>query len=899
MLRIVQNASSAGAKAYFSSADYYREGQELLGSWHGKGAARLGLSGTVEKADWDALCDNRDPRTGEPLTVRRKDNRRVGYDLNFHVPKGLSLLQALTGDGRIVEAFCLSVEETMKELEAEAQTRVRTGGRDTDRTTGNLVWGTFVHTTSRPVDGTPDPHLHAHCFAFNATYDDQERRWKALQLGGVKRDAGYFEAAFHARLARRVEELGVETVRTKDGWDVAGLDKATLEKFSRRTRLIEAEAAAKGIVDPAAKAELGAKTRERKQKQLSMDELRQTWRDRLTTAEQEGVHRIAGTLGGGPRPVEALRGAEAVALAVDHCFERSSVVPERAVLATALKRGYGKSSLAAVTDAFRRRPDLITGERDGRRVATTHEVLAEETRMLDFARSGRGTCRPLGAADHAFKDARLNPGQRAAVLHVLTSPDRVTVIRGAAGVGKTTLMVEATNAIEANGTRVLTFAPSADASRGVLRTEGFATADTVARLLVDPAMQEQAREQVLWVDEAGLLGTRTMAKLFDLADRIDARIVLSGDRCQHGSVERGAALRLLETEAGVVPAEVKDIQRQTGKYKAAVAALSEGRTEEGFRQLDAMGWIKEVGDDGERYQRLAADYVALTAADGPGSTLVVSPTRREGQLITGQIRADLKRLGRLGKDERAFPTLTPAHLTRAERADAAVNLSAGDVLVYHRDRGKHRRGDRVVVGRDALPPAADADCVTAYRPGTLPLATGDVVRVTANGKTADGHRLNNGAVYAVAGFTPKGDVMLDNGWVVPAAFGHLAHGYCATSHASQGKSVKHVLVGQSSASGPASSAEQWYVSASRGKRSLTVYTDDKAALRAAVARTDERATATDLVGGGRHSPSQQQAHRTRALTLHRLKQLYPRHKPPARQGSDRTTARPKEQAYER
>ena len=77
-------------------------------------------------------------------------------------------------------------------------------------------------------------------------------------------------------------------------------------------------------------------------------------------------------------------------------------------------------------------------------------------------------------------------------------------------------MQEAVEAIEAGGTKVLAFAPSAAASRGVLRKEGFLDADTVAKLLVDEQFQRQARGQVIWVDEAGLLGTRDMSRLFDL-----------------------------------------------------------------------------------------------------------------------------------------------------------------------------------------------------------------------------------------------------------------------------------------------------------------------------------------------------------------------------------------------
>ena len=86
----------------------------------------------------------------------------------------------------------------------------------------------------------------------------------------------------------------------------------------------------------------------------------------------------------------------------------------------------------------------------------------------------------------------------------------------------------------------------------------------------------KAAGQVIWIDEAGQVGTQTMAKIFALAERLDARVLLSGDRRQHGSVERGTALQLLEEEAGLVPAEVKEIQRQKGDYKEAVHALAKG-----------------------------------------------------------------------------------------------------------------------------------------------------------------------------------------------------------------------------------------------------------------------------------------------------------------------------------
>src|SRR5690606_33723358 len=134
-------------------------------------------SGEVEKADWDALCDNRDPRDGTSLTARQKSNRRIGYDFNFHAPKSLSVLYALTEDERILEAFRAAVNDTMEDIESEVQTRVRKAGANDLRESGNALWGEFVHTTARPVDGVPDPHLHAHCFVFNTTFDGTESLW--------------------------------------------------------------------------------------------------------------------------------------------------------------------------------------------------------------------------------------------------------------------------------------------------------------------------------------------------------------------------------------------------------------------------------------------------------------------------------------------------------------------------------------------------------------------------------------------------------------------------------------------------------------------------------------------------------------------------------------------------
>jgi conjugative relaxase-like TrwC/TraI family protein len=858
MLRITPQRSASGAKTYFAQADYYLSDQELPGAgagvWRGKAAARLGLSGEVQRRDWEALCDNLDPRDGRPLTPKTVRERRVGYDFTFNAPKSVSILYAMTQDGRILSAFRDAVDGAMREAELEMKTRVRVNGSNEDRTTGNMVWGEFTHLTTRPIDGVPDPHLHVHAFAFNLTWDPAESRFKAGQFGGIKRDAPYFEAVFHSILAERLARLGLSIERTKTGWEIEGFARATIDKFSRRTAKIEALAQEQGITNPDAKGALGARTREPKAKGQAFAELARSWRARLTPEETIPLlvnqHRLESGLD--EFSDDSSHAREACANAISHAFERKSVVPERVLQADAIRKGVGRSSWTTTLHELKRQ-GLLSADRDGRRMATTREVLAEEQAVLSFAREGRGTCprmgargsEPFSAADYAFIDPRLNADQRNAVLHVLNSNDRVVVVRGAAGVGKTTMMTEAIHAIEATGTKVITVAPSADASRGVLRREGFADADTLSRLLVDETLQEQARGHVIWVDEAGLVSTKAMRALFDLAQSLHARVVLSGDTRQHTSVERGDALRLLEREAGLAPAEIKEIQRQKDKYKLLVRDLSEGRVADAFARLDQLGWIKEVEGE-ERTRAIAQDYVESTMKGV--ETLVVSPTHAEGDAVAAEIRSQLKQRGQFTQG-RTFRSLVSANLTVAERSDP-VNYTPGDVIVFHQNAPGIVKGQRVVVGEDATSlPLHLAERFTVFHPRAIELAPGDKVRITKGGTTLDGaSRLNNGEAHVVKGFAERtGDIVLDDGKVISKDFGHLAHGYVVTSHASQGRSVPKVILAQSSASFPASSREQFYVSVSRGKQQCVVYTDDKQALLEAVQESDDRPTATEML----------------------------------------------------
>jgi conjugative relaxase-like TrwC/TraI family protein len=855
MIRISQQDSAQAASSYYSTADYLSEGQEIIGRWGGKGALRLGLCGTVDKPSFDRLCNNRHPETGKPLTVRTRTQRTVGYDFTFSVPKSVSLIYALSGEEAILEAFRSSVDETMQEMEAEMKTRLRRGGRDTDRLTGNMVWAEFIHTTSRPVGGLPDPQLHAHVFTFNTTWDEPEKRWKAGQFRDLKRDAPYFQAAFRVRLANRLQAMGLAVTRKRDDFELAGFSPDLLKRFSRRTELIDKVADERGITDAAEKAELGAETREGKQKELGWKALTREWDSRLTEVERTMV----GDLGGRKRaPVKTERGESmAVDHAIEHSYVRDAVVPERKLMTEALKRGLGTVTVERAAGELGRRP-LIRSQVEGRPMATTEEMLALETKLVHYARRSRGRWRPLGDPNRSCSREWFNDGQKAAVKHVLGSRDGVIVIRGVAGTGKTTLEQEIGEALAEAGRPVVAIAQSTKASREVLRQEaGFAEADTVARFLKDAKMQEAARDGVILVDEASLLGTRDMQRLFEIAHEQQARVVLVGDRRQHRSVAAGEPLKLLAERAGLPAAEVTDIMRQQGSYKKAAKALSEGRTEQAFDELDRLGWIRQQKD--EHRNRLLADaYLSAVKEKKPSggykTALVVAPTHAEGQQVTTAIRSALKSRGLLD-EERMIKSWVPSRLTDAQRQDA-TEYSAGDLVQFTQNAKGHTKGDRIVLREKDKPPVAFADRYELYRPVELALAVGDRIRVTAGGKTRDGkHRLCNGSLFTVHGFTGRGDIIVDHDWVIGRHFGHITHGYAMTSQASQGVTVDKVFAGMSSESLPAVNQRTAYVALTRGKEQAIIFTDDRYELLKAMQRPEEPMSATDLAGAWPHKPA--------------------------------------------
>lgn len=874
------------AKTYFaehlSVGDYYTEGQRVGGLWFGEGARSLGLTGQVTENAFLRVCDNQKPFADELITQRLKTtrkevsgdgkvqelaNRRVFYDFTISPPKSVSILALIGQDHRIIAAHDRATAKAMKELERFAGTRVRMGGRSEDRLTGNVVGAAFRHDTSRALD----PHLHTHCIIFNATFDPVECRWKALQNREMYMARKFIENVYYHEIARDLRRFGYEIENTARGdFEIKGITSELCERFSKRheeinekTRLLlehHPEKAEGNVAE--IRANIARYERSRKIKDIPLEELRRDWNSQLTPHEKRmfaktGNSRTEAPL---PEPIFAIA-EEALDWAESHLFERKSVIQEHELWQVALERMRGENLSLADLRSATEGAEYLRNADDPRRL-TTAEVLERERDIVKQAKGGINEFDPL-ASGTALEESPLNEEQRKAAEIILASRDFITLFRGGAGTGKSFTLREVERNLRNAGRAVHILAPQRQQVEDLTK-DGFMNPKTVSEFLIRPEIYPG---DVVIVDEAGQLGASQMQKLLRAIQAQRGRILLSGDTRQHGAVEASDALRAIEKYSGLQAAELKEIRRQDPakarseaehisikEYKQAVEAAAEGDIAASFSRLEANGAILEC-PPGEQQQWLAAHY--LEHASHQRSALVVSQTWTEIHRVNDAIRIALKNAGLLGRQERAVQALEAIDLTDAQKRDQRF-YGEESVIVLNRNACGFKKGEMVkllaftergliVESKNKVKPIANRflSHITVCRQKEMALSSGDRLQLRANARAKDGRRLSNGELVTVESVKRNGEIVLQDGRVIPREYRQFGRGYAVTSYASQGKTVDYVLFSDS-AIRAATNSKQWYVSISRGRRGIQIFTTDKEMLRESVGQPGERTLAMDI-----------------------------------------------------
>jgi len=653
---------------------------------------------------------------------------------------------------------------------------------------------------------------------------------------------------------------------------VEGVSQELCQRFSKRDAEID-KALARLLADhpelgganiAELRAKLAAEKRMRKQKDLSRDDLWTLWETQLSLSEKASLRQLSEQPKTETKEEKRVSVGEAVQWAEEHLFDRNSVVLECHLWQEALGRARGESfSVSELKDFTQRHGYIRDAARPGE--VTLREVLLREWEIVQTAREGVGDCLPLVSIPRPASP-RLDDEQNKALVALLRSTNGVSVFRGGAGTGKSFVLRELVEQLRQSGRSVVVLAPQ---RQQVVEMEkaGFSSPTTVANFLLKRELPEST---VIVVDEAGQIGGRQMLELVRLIHERHGRLVLSGDTRQHGAVEASDALLAIERHAGIKSVELHKIRRQDPAlghddeerkhirlYRKAVESAAAGKLGDSFERLDKMGAIVACGI-GEQADKLADEYLRL--AEQNASAVVVSQTWGEVHRVNSRVRDALKGKGLLGATDSVVQALERIDLTNAQKRDERF-YPPDSVIVFNqkvRDAEPGAKGKLVgilkssvlveVGGKFVTVSNRLLDRLTVCQARELSVANGDRLHLKANRKLVSGGRVTNGELVTVKSVRADGGIELTDGRVLDKSFREFLPGYAITSYGSQGKTVDYVLFSDSTIK-PATNAQQWYVTISRGRRGIRIFTPDKQQLRQNLTRSGHRPLAMELATG--------------------------------------------------
>ena len=632
--------------------DYYHKGTEPAGIWYGRGAEVLGLNGTVNRQAFLALCAgyNPDEMTERLVQNAGRENRRAGWDLTFSAPKTVSALWATADEETRKRISAANYSAVLNALDFVQErygfTRVGNEGTEVEKT-DKLFFSLFEHSTSR----AQDPQLHIHAVMVNVAINERGET-RTLQTKELFRAQLLVGALYRAELAYQLrQELGVEIERGPKGtFEIKGDYKGLVEEWSKRREEIEKAMKENGAQGAKRAEHFTLKTREKKET-IDRAELFVKWKEEARARgfnyesvleqkafqEKQGEKNLAAIF---PSVVEDLTKDKAYFTEKDLLRRAAEFAP----LCDATMR-----DALRVSARYLERGAIHLRTNGEQKIYTTPEIDALEKRMLENARRADERNFEALRKDEGYDGPlALSSEQLSALYHICESEGSLKLVSGMAGTGKTTLLAHANVIWKEKGFDVQGAALAGVAAKG-LEDGAKIQSKTVARLLVDVERAEREGEPspitaktVLVVDEAGMVGTRQMARLLEVIEKEKAKLVLIGDEKQLQPIEHGAPFKAIGANVGRV--QLKEIKRQKEEWaREAVHLVVDGESEKALATFAEKGLLEIKETRNEAITTLVSQW--QTDRGDLKEKLILSTTRNGAKALNDLIQAQRRSAG--------------------------------------------------------------------------------------------------------------------------------------------------------------------------------------------------------------------------------------------------------------
>jgi conjugative relaxase-like TrwC/TraI family protein len=640
----------------------------------------------------------------------------AAWDATFSPVKSVSLLWA-AGDRHIRQqtwaAHLAAVDAGLAYLQEHAAfvRAGRNGIRVLD--TDGLVVARMNEWTSR--DG--DMQLHTHCLILNRARTRVDSRWRALDgralLAAKAGAAAIYHRVLEAELTRRLDVVWRDR---PDGLrELDGVSEELIEAFSTRRRAITAEVnrlavayeARYGAPPPAAvryrMAQDATLATRRSKREPTPDEALDAWE---ATARRHGtdlaalpdqvvgrarsrpaapstrdelgrlLERLADTDRASFTRHDLLRAAldviEVGARPPVELRQHADRLVER-LLTSELVVALHADDPLDVTDGFRRADGSSVFTRHARQRWALAATLDREAWLLNIAPEPCGLDLDDDTLGQAIERHGLGADQAGAVRQLLEADQRIGLLVGPAGAGKTRTLRAVVDAWQTAGGNVVGLTVS-QAAADVLATEAQVRAENTAKWLYETrrGRWQQPERSLVLIDEASMISTNDLVALVAQTRQAGGKVLLVGDPAQLSAIHIGGAFDLLAERHGA--ARLHEIRRFTNAWEADASLLLRHRAPQAIDAYAMRGRIY-----GGRLDELETALFDAWKADALGtdehgqreSVLMIVATNEQAALLGERARRALICAGHVADG----PTLT-----------LADNLaSVGDHLVTRRN----------------------------------------------------------------------------------------------------------------------------------------------------------------------------------------------------------------------
>ncbi|UZX44793.1 Ti-type conjugative transfer relaxase TraA [Agrobacterium sp. 13-2099-1-2] len=406
-----------------------------------------------------------------------------------------------------------------------------------------------------------------------------------------------------------------------------------------------------------------------------------------------------------------------------------------------------------------------------------HVERAMERQDNALRRSSGG---PSAASDPS---AGLSDEQRHAIEHI-TGPECIAAVVGFAGAGKSTMLAAARKAWEAQGYQVHGAALSGKAAEGLEESSGIESRTLASwSYSWDHGRDLIGRSDVFVIDEAGMVGSRQLARSIGEVEERGAKIVLVGDHEQLQAIGAGAPFRAIAEQIGHV--ELSNIRRQRHDWqRQASVAFATHKTAEGLAAYRDHGAIHFADSREEAMAQIVRDYLADSEKRADGTRVAMAHRRADVRTLNAAIRSELQNRQRLER--------SPGLGDDVDRGDGE---DVGE-RVFQTNNGKRAfaAGDRIIFlenNRDLGVKNGMLGTVEHVEPGKI------IARLDGRGS--------------------------DSVSILTDSYQAIDHGYATTIHKNQGATVERAFVLASSTM----DRHLTYVAMTRHRDGVQLYADIK------------------------------------------------------------------------